>query len=138
MIAMSTELWALFGTFAVALVSILAQGMYLDLRSGIPYVLSSRDTTAPNHGPLGGRLDRNVGNQVEGMILFLPLVAVSELAGISNVWTVNAALVYLAARVLYLPAYAFGLVPFRTMIWSAGLFALFAYGWGILSATAFA
>lgn len=135
---MSVELWALLGTFAIALMSILAQGFYLDLRAGLRYVLSSRETAPPNHGPLGGRLDRNVRNQVEGMMLFVPLVLVSELAGISNGWTQGAALAYVAARALYLPAYALALVPFRTLVWSIGLAALFAYTWGVLSVQAIA
>ena len=128
---MSVELWSLFAVFGVMLFSVLAQGTYLDLRAGIPYVLSSRAEPPPNHGPLGARLDRNVRNQVEGLALFLPLVLISATSGISNGWTENAALAYAASRAAYVPSYAFDLVPVRTLIWAAGLASLFAFAWGL-------
>lgn len=138
MIEMSQELWALMAMFGVVALSILFQGMHLGATAGNPYVISDRSTPPPGSSPVGGRLSRNVRNQVEGMILFIPLVLVSELAGVSNGWTQWAALIFICARALYVPFYAFGIAPLRTIAWTVGYFSLFAYGWGILSATYFA
>lgn len=41
----------------------------------------------------------------------------------SSTVTQYAAYIYLAARVLYVPAYAFGLRPWRSAIWAVGFFA---------------
>ena len=38
----------------------------------------------------------------------------------SNTTTRTAAWIYLAARTLYIPAYAFGLVPWRSLLWMTG------------------
>lgn len=134
---MSIELWALFGAGLVVFLSVLAQGLYLDLTSGVAYVLTSRETPPPSHGPLGGRLDRNVRNQIEGMAVFAPLVVVAALAGISNIWTQGAAVAFLASRVIFAPVYAFGLTPLRTVVWSVGFFALPVFAYGVLSEAAF-
>lgn len=138
MTVLTTELWVLFGTVVITLVSILAQSLYVDIVAGVKYTLSSRDTVPDNFGPLKGRLDRTVSNHVEAMVMFAPLVLLAASAGISNGWTQNAALVFLVSRALYVPAYAMGLVPWRTIIWSVGFGALCSFGWGILSATYFA
>jgi uncharacterized MAPEG superfamily protein len=42
------------------------------------------------------------------------------LSGQSSGFTAACAWVYLVARVLYVPAYAFGLVPWRSLIWMVG------------------
>jgi uncharacterized MAPEG superfamily protein len=41
----------------------------------------------------------------------------------STVVTQNAAWVYLVARVLYIPAYAYGLRPWRSAVWGVGFIA---------------
>ena len=46
-----------------------------------------------------------------------------QMTGSSSWLTATAAWVYVAARALYLPAYAFGWVPWRSLIFTAGLLA---------------
>ena len=129
---MTIELWSLVGCAAVMFLSIALQGLYTDVTSGLRYVFSTREEDPPRHGPMGGRLDRNVRNQVEGLTMFAPLVLVAAVAGISNNVTEIAAIVTLISRILFVPAYAFGLVPFRTIIWSGSFFAVPAFIFGMI------
>ncbi|MFX0547478.1 MAPEG family protein [Roseovarius sp. S1116L3] len=70
--------------------------------------------------PKTGRLVRALNNHFEGLILFgiaCTVIAVSD----QSTWlTVTCAWLYLAARVAYVPAYYFGLVPGRSLIWAVG------------------
>ncbi len=73
--------------------------------------------------PRTGRLFRALNNHFEGLILFTLAVVVVTLANQSTPVTQTAAWIYLAARILYIPAYAFGLSPWRSAIWAVGFFA---------------
>jgi uncharacterized MAPEG superfamily protein len=73
-----------------------------------------------------GRLYRALNNHFEGLILFTIACVVVSLSGQSSPVTAACAWIYLAARVLYVPAYAFGLVPWRSVIWSIGFAATVA------------
>ena len=67
-----------------------------------------------------GRLQRALNNHFEGLILFTLAVVVITLSGQSTGFTAACAWVYLTARVLYVPAYVLGRVPWRSAIWAAG------------------
>ncbi len=67
-----------------------------------------------------GRLARAYQNHNEALLLFgvaSLVVAVSEQ---SSWFTATCALAYLGARILYVPAYAFGWVPGRSIIFGVG------------------
>ncbi len=132
---MSIELWALLGCVLVMLVSIAAQAIYLDVKAGVAHGLSNRDSPPTGFGDVGGRLDRNVRNQVEGLVMFIPLVLISAAGGISNPWTQRAALVYVATRLIYFLVYAAGVTIVRSAVWIIGLVALLVYVFGILQQT---
>ncbi|MDF1709133.1 MAG: MAPEG family protein [Paracoccaceae bacterium] len=70
--------------------------------------------------PRTGRLFRALNNHFEGLILFTLAVVVVTLSDQSSPFTAACAWTYLVARVLYVPAYAFGLVPWRSLIWMVG------------------
>ena len=67
-----------------------------------------------------GRLYRALNNHFEGLILFTLAVVIVTLSDQSTSFTAACAWIYLAARVLYVPAYAFGLSPWRSLIWMLG------------------
>ena len=67
-----------------------------------------------------GRLYRALNNHFEGLIMFTLAVVVVTLSDQSTAFTAGCAWVYLAARVAYVPAYAFGLSPWRSVIWMIG------------------
>lgn len=91
---------------------------------GVGYTSSARDR--PPSQPMStvtGRLQRALNNHFEGLILFTLAVVVVTLGNQSTPVTQYAAWTYLAARVFYIPAYAFGWRPWRSAIWSVGFFA---------------
>ena len=73
-----------------------------------------------------GRLQRAMNNHFEALILFTIAVLATQLSGQNTPYTAACAYVYLAARVLYVPAYIFGLAPWRSVIWFIGLMATVA------------
>lgn len=76
--------------------------------------------------PVCARLHRALSNHTEGLVLYAIAAGVIAVTDESTAFTATGAWVYLAARVLYVPAYAFGWTPWRTIIWMAGFFATMA------------
>ncbi len=94
---------------------------------GPGYAMSARDR--PPSSPMSertGRFQRAMTNHFEGLILFAIAVVVVTLAGQSTGFTAACAWTYLVARVLYVPAYALGLRPWRSVVWVVGFAATFA------------
>lgn len=94
---------------------------------GTGYTSSARDR-APSRemSPKTARLGRAFDNHFESLILFTIAVLGVTLSNQSTPLTQTAAYIYLAARVLYIPAYYFGLRPWRTLVWFVSLFAILA------------
>ena len=92
---------------------------------GTGYTSSARDRppTKPM-SPVTARLQRALNNHFEGLILFTLAVVVVTLGNQSTAVTQTAAWVYLAARVAYVPAYALGLRPWRSVVWFIGYLAM--------------
>ncbi|WP_299201274.1 MAPEG family protein [uncultured Tateyamaria sp.] len=63
------------------------------------------------------RLIRAWENHFESLALFTIAVIVVSLANANTAFTATCAWIYLAARILYIPAYYFGLAPWRSLIW---------------------
>lgn len=95
-----------------------------NIELGTAYTSSPRDTPLPR--PLSrftGRMQRALNNHFESLILFTLAVTVVTLGDQSTPVTRYAAGAYLAARLLYIPAYAFGWRPWRSAIWAVGFLA---------------
>ena len=97
-----------------------------NLELGTRYTSGPRDK-APERpvSTLTGRLQRAMNNHFEGLILFTIAVLVVTLSSQSTQTTKFAAYSYLAARIAYVPAYAFGWRPWRSAIWFVGFLATF-------------
>lgn len=67
-----------------------------------------------------GRLIRALNNHFEALILFTLAVVVVTLSDSSTGFTAACAWSYLAARILYVPAYALGWVPWRSVLFAVG------------------
>lgn len=91
---------------------------------GVGYTTGPRDS-APSRemSATTGRMRRAMDNHFEGLILFTLAVVVVTLGAASTPLTAACAWVYLAARVLYIPAYAMGWSPWRSVIWFTGFLA---------------
>jgi uncharacterized MAPEG superfamily protein len=113
---------------ALALAGLLQVGQYVlmsvpaNLELGPGKTLGPRDEPdlRARLSPRTARLFRALDNHFEGLILFTLAVVVVTLGDARSGFTAACAWTYLAARVLYVPAYAFGLVPWRSVIWLVG------------------
>ncbi|MFC3088478.1 MAPEG family protein [Tabrizicola soli] len=91
---------------------------------GVGYTSSARDRPPSRQLSLiTARLQRALNNHFEALILFTLAVVVVTLGNQSTEVTRHAAWTYLAARLLYVPAYAFGWRPWRSAIWAVGFLA---------------
>ena len=115
---------------ALALSGLLQAGLFVlfatpaNMELGPKYTTSPRDV--PPKRPMSvttARMQRALNNTFEALILFTLAVVVVTLSGQSSPLTVLCAWVFLAARVLYIPAYWFGWAPGRSAIWGVGYLA---------------
>lgn len=81
--------------------------------------MGPRDET-PKLTGTAGRLQRALTNHFEGLILFTLAVVVVTLGGQASGVTAACAWIYLLARIVYVPAYILGWVPWRSAIWAVG------------------
>ena len=86
---------------------------------------SPRDSDPP-FSITTGRLRRAVDNHFEALAFFTIAVVLVVLGDATSGFTAICAWTYLAARVLYVPAYAFGWVPWRSLIYGIGMLATLA------------
>ncbi len=117
--AMTPELTVLALAALLQSVQIALAAASMNRDVGASYNVSPRDTE-PKLSVLTGRLRRAVSNHFEALAFFTIAVVVVTLSGSASALTAACAWVYLAARVLYVPAYAFGWSPWRSAIFGIG------------------
>jgi len=118
----------------LALAGLLQAVQYILMSVPVNLEVGTRRTLAPRDGdnlmadlsPRTGRLVRALNNHFEGLILFTLAVVVVTLSNQSTAFTAACAWTYLIARVLYVPAYAYGWNPWRSLVWAAGWLATVA------------
>ena len=121
---MTPELTALALAGLLQALQFAAFAIPANLELGTGYTSSARDRPPSRQlSTVTGRLQRAMNNHFEGLILFTLAVTVVTLGNQSTALTQYAAWTYLAARVLYIPAYAFGWRPWRSAIWGIGFLA---------------
>ncbi len=129
---MTTELTALGWTLVLTIVQIFLHAGARNRETGLAYNAGPRDGGAPPEGVVTGRLRRAKENLYETLPLFAVTVLIAHVIGRESHTTAVAAWVYLAARIVYVPLYAFGVPGVRTLAWGVGMAALAAYLWAIL------
>ena len=122
---MAAETTALGLAALLQAVQIGLAGAVMNRDTGPRWNAGPRDSQ-PEFSPLTGRLRRAVNNHFEALALFTIAVVLVMLTGASSGLTATAAWLYLAARVLYVPAYAYGWTPWRSLIWAVGFVATLA------------
>ena len=118
---MTPELTALTLAVLLQMLQFILFAVPANLELGLGYTSSPRDRPPSRQmSTLTGRLQRAMTNHFEALILFTAAVLVVTLGNQSTPTTQYAAWTYLGARVLYVPAYAMGLRPWRSAIWGIG------------------
>lgn len=122
---MTPELAALAATAFIHLAAVAWSQKGLNTDVGTDANASPRDTELAL-STRTSRLRRALANHTENIGPFIIAVVLVELTETNGWITGIAAWVFVAARAIYLPAYAFGWVPWRSMIYMVGLAATFA------------
>lgn len=112
---MSTELTALAWGCVLGLVHIFAAASAKTRQYGARWNMSARDADLPPPERLVGRLMRAQANYFETFPIVAAAILIVVSAGLTNQWTAMGAMLWLAARVIYLPLYAAGVPVVRTM-----------------------
>lgn len=118
---MSTELTLAVWMLIIALVQIFLPAMLRNRETGIDYNAGPRDEAGPPVGIITARLQRAQRNLFETLPLFLAAVIIAHITGNEGSLTLIGAWLYVVARVLYIPAYGFGIPYIRSLIWGISL-----------------
>lgn len=121
---MTPELTVLAWTLVLAIAQIALPAAFRTRETGVAYNAGPRDTEGPPVGIMTGRLLRAQKNLFETLPLFIAAVLILHVAGIHTQVTSWATLVYLMARVVYVPLYAFGIPYARSAVWMISMLAL--------------
>lgn len=122
---MTSELTALAVSAILQVVIMGIAGASMTRDTGSEWNMGPRDTE-PKLSARTGRLRRAFSNHLENLVLFTVAVVVVTLSGTASAFTAACAWAFVVARILYVPAYAFGWTPWRSLIWMVGLFATLA------------
>jgi uncharacterized MAPEG superfamily protein len=122
---MTPELMALTLAALLQVLQFCAYSLASIMQVGVNKAAGPRDKAIVLTGT-AGRLQRAMNNHFEGLILFTIAVVVITYTDQSDSKTMLFAFTYLGARILYVPAYVFGLAPWRSLIWFIGLAATVA------------
>ena len=121
---MTTELSVLAWGCVLALVHIFAAAQVKTKQYGTKWNMGARDEELPPPNPLVGRLTRAQANFFETFPLVIAAILIVQAAGLNSKWTAIGAMVWLGARVIYLPLYAMGVPMVRTLVFMASLVGL--------------
>ena len=116
---------AIYGLIVASALVLQTSGVMGQL--GIGYILSSRDENRRASG-MAARMERATNNSVVALSMVAPAVLIIAIKGNLDATSLASAQIFLIARVVYLPAYAFGIVGLRTLTWVIG----FAATWFVL------
>jgi uncharacterized MAPEG superfamily protein len=122
---MTPELMAVTLAALLQVLQFCAYSLASIMQVGVNKAAGPRDKAIVLTGT-AGRLQRAMNNHFEGLILFTIAVVVITYTDQSDSKTMLFAFTYLGARILYVPAYVFGLAPWRSLIWFIGLAATVA------------
>jgi uncharacterized MAPEG superfamily protein len=115
---LSVELQVLTWSVVLGFAHIIASSHAKSFQRGYRWTASARDEPLPPLKGVAGRLERALSNYLETFPLFVALVLTAQLAGIHSRLTEWGSLLYLGARVAYLPLYALGIPVIRSLVWN--------------------
>ena len=118
---MTTELTVLAWGAVLALVHIFAAVRVKTRQYGTKWNVGARDETLPPPEPIVGRLARAQANFFETFPIAAAAILIVTAANLENQWTAAGALIWIAARALYLPVYAMGVQKIRTLVFAVSL-----------------
>jgi uncharacterized MAPEG superfamily protein len=129
---MSTELIVLAWGCILGLVHIFAAGNVKTKQYGAKWNMGPRDGELPPPEPIVGRLIRAQANYFETFPVVAAAILIVSVAGITTRWTAIGAIIWIVARVVYLPLYAAGVPAVRSMAFLISMVGLLMLLWPAL------
>ena len=120
---MTTELSMLLYTTLIFFALLAGNSTYGTIRMGMGWAFGNRSEPA-DLGETGARIKRTIENHKEGLLLFVPVVLIIAVAGLSTPQTVLGAQIYFFCRLLHAATYVMGIPYIRSISWIAGIVAL--------------
>ena len=131
---MTTELTVLAWGCVLAVLHIIVATQAKTRQYGRKWNVGPRDEELPPPSPVVGRLVRAQVNFFETFPVMIAAVTIVSLAGLTGKWTAIGAMIWLAARILYLPLYALAVPIARSLAWIAALVGIAMVLWPALAA----
>ena len=130
---MAFELQAVGATTLILFLLLMYQGALVPIYQGFAWGLGSRDAPKDKTALLN-RAARTVANHIEGMMLFVPLVLIVELADLSSSLTILGAWLYIIGRLAFAPFYLLGVPYLRSLVWGVAVGGIMLIGYEVLIA----
>ncbi len=121
---LSVEFTMLGFAVVLGLLQLLIAARTGNSQRGLAWNVGARDKEPPPVGAVAGRLDRAFRNFMETFPFFAVAVLTAHATDRFSWITVVGTQVYLAARIVYVPLYAFGVPVVRTLVWLISLVGL--------------
>ena len=118
---MPVELTILAWSMILLLVHIFAAAQAKTKQYGPKWNMGARDEAQPPLNALAGRLVRAQANYMETLPIAIVALIGVVLAGRTSEWTALGGWIWLGARIVYLPLYAFGVPVVRTIMFAASV-----------------
>ncbi|WP_339745983.1 MAPEG family protein [uncultured Maricaulis sp.] len=114
------ELWMVLASVGILVAGIGFQAVVGTADNGSARQLGPRDDYG-QPSTLAGRGERAVRNQVESLVMFVPVIMVAQLADVHTAMTVLGAQIFVISRVFYMPLYWLGVPILRTIAFTGGV-----------------
>lgn len=129
---MTIELTVLAWGAILGLVHIFAAGHVKTRQYGTRWNMGARDEALAPPAPVVGRLMRAQANYFETFPLVAVAILIVSVAELESRWTAIGAVIWLAARLCYLPLYAAGVPVLRTIVFLVSVVGLMMLLWPAL------
>jgi len=117
----SAEIYALELSVLLFIAHVVCQAVLAQGEFGQPFLFSPRDNQPEAKGVAVGRATRALGNFVENYGAFVAMDLALIATGQTGGW---GAIVWIIARIVYLPLYLMGIPVARTGIWAVSIIGL--------------
>jgi len=108
----------LIAAIVLGFVHLIAASHAASLQRSYRWTAGARDETLPPLTGVAGRLARASANFAETFPYFAALVLAVEVTGQRDAYSYWGVVLYVGARVAYLPLYAFGVFLVRSLVWN--------------------
>ena len=123
-IAMAAEIQALGLSAVLLILQVMLQAQAALPELGLEYTAGPRDEPRPVKSAIAGRAKRALANLLETYPAFIALALALAVSGKAGGLGATGAWLWLAARVVYVPLYIFGIAWIRTLAFAASLLGL--------------